>query len=192
MRIDHVIYGTSDLDAAARRVEAAVGVAAVAGGYHEGLGTHNQIVPLGDGTYIELLAVADPDEAMRSPLGAALLAAIGAREGLLGWAVAVRDIDAVAARLGTPISTIVREGMTARLTGVAESLREPYLPFFIERSAAPESEPARSGADGISWIEVAGDARRLGEWLGPARLPVRIVSGADAVCAVGIGERELR
>ena len=41
-----MIYGTSDLDAAARRVEEAVGVAAVAGGRHEGLGTHNQIVPL--------------------------------------------------------------------------------------------------------------------------------------------------
>jgi hypothetical protein len=78
VRIDHVIYGTSDLDAAARRVEAAVGIAAVAGGRHEGLGTHNQIVPLSDGTYIELLAVADPDEASRSPLGAALQAAIGA------------------------------------------------------------------------------------------------------------------
>jgi Glyoxalase-like domain len=192
VRIDHVVYGTSDLDAAARRVEEAVGVAAVAGGHHEGLGTHNQIVPLGDGTYIELLAIADPDEARRSPVGAALQAAIEAQNGLLGWAVAVSDLDALGARLGTPISTITREGMTARLTGVAESLNEPYLPFFIERSADPESELTRSGGDGISWIEVAGNARRLKEWLGEAQLPVRIVSGDAAVRAVGIGERELR
>jgi hypothetical protein len=190
VRIDHVIYGTSDLAAAARLVEEAVGVAAVAGGHHEGLGTHNQIVPLSDGTYIELLALADADEASRSPLGVALQAAIAAGDGLLGWAVGVHDLDAAAARLGTPISSISREGMTARLTGVAESLKEPYLPFFIERSTDRETEAANAG--GISWIEVAGNAQRLEGWLGEAELPVRIVSGDGAVRAVGVGERELR
>ena len=192
MRIDHVIYGTSDLDAAARRVEEEVGVAALAGGHHEGLGTYNQIVPLGDGAYIELLAVDDPAEASRSPVGAALQAAIMAGDGLLGWAVAVQDLDAVAARLGTAISTIGREGMTARLTGVAESLKEPYLPFFIERLTNPQTELARTGTDGITWIEVAGNAQRLEQWLGEAKLPVRVVNGDAAVRAVGIGERELR
>jgi hypothetical protein len=192
VRIDHVIYGTSDLDAAARRVEKEVGVTAVAGGHHDGLGTHNQIVPLSDGTYIELLAVHDPDEASRSRVGAALQAAIAAGDGLLGWAVAVHDLDAVAARLGTPISAISREGMTARLTGVAESLNEPYLPFFIERPADGQTELSPSGSGGITWIEVAGDALRLEQWLGGAELPVRVVNGDAAVRAVGVGERELR
>jgi hypothetical protein len=80
--------------------------------------------------------------------------------------------------------------MTARLTGVAESLNQPCLPFFIERPD-PESAP-RSVAGGITWIEVAGDARRVAEWLGEAELPVRIVSGDVSVRAVGVGERELR
>jgi len=192
VRIDHVIYGTSDLASAARRVEQVVGVAAVAGGRHEGLGTHNQIVPLSGDTYIELLAVADPEEASRTPLGASLQAAIGAREGLLGWAVAVSDIDPVAARLRTSISTISREGMTARLTGVAESLNEPCLPFFIERLTDSEAEAPGGPAAGISWIEVACDARRLENWLGGAELPVRIRGGSAAVLAIGVGERELR
>jgi hypothetical protein len=192
VRIDHVIYGTDDLDAAARRVEEAVRAAAVAGGRHEGLGTHNRIVPLSDGTYIELLAVADPDEASRSPVGAALQAAIGAGDGLLGWAVAVRDLDATAARLGMPISTISREAMTARLIGVAESLNESYLPFFIERQADPETGLAQGTAPGIIWIEVAGNARRLEKWLDEADLPVRVVSGDAAVRAIGVGGRELR
>ena len=192
MRIDHVIYSTSDLDAAARRVEEAVGVAAVPGGRHEGLGTHNRIVPLDDGTFIELLAIADPGEASSSPVAAALQAAISAREGLLGWAIAVPDVDEVAARLGTQMTTISREGMTARLTGVAESLREPYLPFFIERPADPETNPVPSGAAEITWIEVGGDAQRLERWLGDAELPVRIVGEAPSVRAIGVGERELR
>ena len=88
MRIDHVIYGTADLDLAAARVATELGLSAVAGGRHEGLGTHNRIVPLGDGSYIELLAVANPDEAEGSAIGAALQAAIARAEGLVGWAVA--------------------------------------------------------------------------------------------------------
>ena len=92
MRIDHVVYGTSDLDAAAARVEADLGLTAVAGGRHDGVGTHNRIVPLGDGTFIELLAVADADEAAGSELGAALLAGITRGDGLLAWAVAVEDV----------------------------------------------------------------------------------------------------
>ena len=57
MRIDHVIYATRDLDGATAMVEAQLGLTAVAGGRHEGVGTHNRIVPLGDG-YLELLASA--------------------------------------------------------------------------------------------------------------------------------------
>ena len=84
MRIDHVIYACADLDAAAARVEAELGVAAVGGGRHEGLGTHNRIVPLGGG-YLELLAIADADESAGSAFGAAVHAQIAAAgDGLMG------------------------------------------------------------------------------------------------------------
>jgi hypothetical protein len=92
VRIDHVIHGTADLDVAAARVKADLGLTAVAGGRHDGLGTHNRIVPLGDGSFLELLAIADPQEARGSELGAALLAGIARGDGLLGWAVAVDDL----------------------------------------------------------------------------------------------------
>lgn len=192
MRIDHVIYATADLDAAAARVEAELGLVAVAGGRHEGLGTHNRIVPLGRG-YLELLAVADPEEAASSELGRAVHARIAAEgEGLLGWAVAVDDVRPVAARLGTPITTIKREGMSARLTGLADALHEPFLPFFIGR-APRVAEPGASGeAGGITWIELAGDRARLARWLGGAELPVRVVNGAPDVRAIGVGDREFR
>ena len=140
MRIDHVIYGTADLDVAAARVQAELGLTAVAGGRHDGIGTHNRIVALGDGSFLELLAVADPQEASGSKLGAALRSAIARGDGPLGWAVAVDDLGPVAARLGTPITTVGRQGRTARLTAVAESLAEPCLPFFIERAATPQAD----------------------------------------------------
>jgi Glyoxalase-like domain len=194
MRIDHVIYAARDLEATAARLEAEHGLKAVGGGRHDGMGTHNTIVPLGNG-YLEILAVIDPEEARTSSLGRAVTSRIETRgEGLAGWAAAVEDVEEVAERNGSEISTIGRQGMTARLTGVAEAMAEPCLPFFIQRDAGIP-DPARAGAayGGIAWLEVAGEPERLGAWLGGlGELPLRISPGPPAVLAVGIGDRELR
>lgn len=186
-----MIYATADLDAASARVESDLGLSAVAGGRHEGLGTHNRIVPLGGG-YLELLAVADPDEAASSALGAAIQARIArAGDGLFAWAIAVPDVEPVAARLGTSTATIRREGLSAHLTGLPEALQEPFLPFFVSRDPGTPDPGEGEGADagGITWIEVSGDEDRLAHRLGDADLPVRVVPGEPAVRAVGIGER---
>ena len=68
MKLDHVIYGTSDLDAAQALVEHELGLEVHPGGHHVGQGTHNRIVPLGN-AYLELLAIDDPEEAAASPIG---------------------------------------------------------------------------------------------------------------------------
>jgi hypothetical protein len=192
MRIDHVIYATRDLDAAAARLEADHGLVATGGGRHVGIGTENRIVPLGGG-YIELIAVVDHAEAERSALGAALAERILARrEGLMGWVVGVEDVLAEAERTGAELSTIERDGLRAQLAGVATAMAEPALPFFIRRDPGI-ADPGEGGdAGGIAWVEVSGDAERLRAWLGGGELPVRITEGEPAVLAVGIGERELR
>jgi hypothetical protein len=157
------------------------------------MGTHNRIVPLGGG-YLELLAVADAEEAAGSPLGAALLRrtqTVG--EGLLGYAVAVDDVAATAARLGVAVSTIVRSGFTGQLAGVAEALAEPYLPFFVQRGRGVPDPGAGGPAGGIAWLEVSGDASRLDRWLDGERLPMRVVAGEPALRALGIGpDRAIR
>lgn len=192
MRIDHVIYAAASIDAAATRLESELGLVARAGGRHEGLGTQNRIVPLGGG-YLELLAVADPEEAASSDFGRGLLARLAQDgDGLLGWVVAVDDIAPVARRLGTTITTIRRAGLSARLTGLAEAMREPILPFFISRDPGVPDPGIDGDAGGITWIEVGGDAARLEQWLDVSALPVRVVDGRAAVRAVGIGEYEFR
>jgi Glyoxalase-like domain len=192
MRIDHVIYATADLDAAAARVESEVGLSAVPGGRHEGHGTHNRIVPLGGG-YLELMAIADPGEAAASPIGGALQARLADQgDGLWAWCIAVDDVDQVADRLGLPVTAIAREGLTARLVGVAEALPNPVLPFFIERDEGVLDPGGGADAGGISWLEVAGDGKALENRLGDAELPVTLVDGPVGVRAMGIGESELR
>jgi Glyoxalase-like domain len=180
VRIDHVIYSTADLDAA-EAVIRDFGLDVAPGGVHDGLGTHNRLVPLG-GAYLELLAIHDPAEAEGRGFGPALLRR---GEGLLGWAAAVDDLAVVIERLGLSTLTVSRQGMTAQVAGVEEAMREPYLPFFIERKG--DRGPSR-----IEWLEVGGDAERLHTWLGGAELPVRAVDGPPRVVAVGIDGRELR
>ena len=188
MRIDHAIWATGDLEAAAERFAREHGLHASGGGRHDGLGTHNRIVPLGGG-YLELLAVADAEEAQGSALGRTVA---GAAEGWLGWAVVVDDVAAVAARLGTEVTTLSRAGFSARLTAVGEALAEPALPFFLERSAETPDPGEPGDAGGLTWVEVAGDAERLREWLGGVGLPVRVQPGEPALLGVGVGDRELR
>ncbi len=186
MRLDHVIYGTTDLDAASARIEATLGLPVQPGGRHVGQGSHNRIVPLGPG-YLELLAIADAEEAAASPIGRILLDVLQG-DGLVAWAVFVEDIHGVADRLGTDVHSVHRDGLSAHVTGVAEALREPFLPFFVS-SDRPRTFPP---GEGWTWVEVAGDEARLRAWLGGASLPIRVVDGAPAVRAIGIGEREFR
>jgi hypothetical protein len=189
--IDHVIYAVGDLAAAATRIEDGLGLAVTGGGRHEGHGTHNRIVPLGGG-YLELLAVADADEAAHSPFGRGLLEHLDRQgEGWLAWVVAVEDVEPVARRLGTPITTLRRAGLSARLTGVAEAMDEPTLPFFVSRDPGVGDPGAGGKAGGITAIEIAGDPARLQRWLDGASLAVHVVDGPPAVRAVRVGDRTI-
>jgi hypothetical protein len=185
MRIDHVIWVVDDLHPAADRLAHEHSLPEGGGGRHVGIGTHNRVIPLGGG-YLEVLAVADHEEAAKSVIGRAVAAA---SPGLFGWAVAVEDVPAEAQRLGLDVTSIERDGLTARLVGVAQAMAEPQLPFFIQRDPGIEDPGATGDAGGIAWIELAGDPERLRTWLGGGEeLPVRYAAGeAPGVRAVGLG-----
>ena len=192
MRIDHVLYAVSDLEAAASRFEDDLGLESVPGGRHPAWGTANQIVPLG-ADYLELVGVADPAVAAASEFGRLVL---DAGDRLVGWAVATDDLGAVATRLGLDMQRGSRtrpDGVRLawRLAGLGEALRSGgTLPFFIQWDGPAELHPGgdSSGPAGISWIEIAGDETELREWLGGADLPVRFASEGHGITAVGIGD----
>ena len=57
-RIDHIIIGAHDLQAAGDHIYNTYGLASYVGGRHQGWGTENIIVPLGE-AYLEIAAVFD-------------------------------------------------------------------------------------------------------------------------------------
>src|SRR5580658_9644669 len=80
----------------------ALGLTVLDGGRHPGRGTANLIVPFG-AQYLELLAIVDREEALASPQGRPVAAALSERgPGLARWSVEPTDIEATSARVHHP------------------------------------------------------------------------------------------
>jgi hypothetical protein len=195
LRIDHLLFALSDLDAGAARLERELGLPSMPGGRHPEWGTANRVVQLGP-DYLELIGVADADAAAASDFGRAVR---DAGDGLLGWAVRTGDLDAVAGRLGLAIERGSRrrpDGVTLgwRLAGVPEALASGgFLPFFIQWAGPAELHPGGDAcaAPGIAYVELGGDEAQLRQWLGGAELPVRVRAGSGGIVAAGIRDTVL-
>jgi hypothetical protein len=198
LRMDHVIYAVDDLDEAAAGLFDREGLASVAGGRHEGWGTANRIVPLGD-TYLELIAVVDVDEAEGSEFGRGVRRAQTEDRPLVGWVVATDDIEAIANRLDLEVEEKSREtadGDTLRwrVAGIERALKTGALPFFVQWDVPDDERPAaadvrhEADVEGIAWVEVCADDRdAVEEWLGDDHdLPLRLTEGDSALTAVAI------
>jgi Glyoxalase-like domain len=198
LRMDHVIYAVNDLEAAAASLFEREGIASVPGGRHEGWGTANRIVPLGD-TYLELIAVVDVEEAEGSEFGRGVRRALSEDRRLVGWVVATDEIDAVAKRLGLDVEEKSREtadGSTLRwrVAGIERAMKTGGLPFFVQWDVPDEQRPGAAEAShdaevqGIAWVEILTDDRdAVKDWLGDDHdLPVRISEGDPAIAAAAI------
>jgi hypothetical protein len=204
-RFDHVVLAVRDLEASVSRLWDEHGLRFRPGGAHPQWGTANMIAPLGE-SYLELLAVVDPDVGPNTVLGRSLLDR--SADGDRWWSVCLGDddLEATAARLGLdvqPGSRLRPDGVEVRWRGAGLDQRgeELWLPFFIAWDVPPELHPGAAEADhgvdvrGISRVEVGGDDDRLHAWLAGADVPIRVVEGEPGVHAVALalpdGELEL-
>lgn len=196
MTIGQVILGVRDLDAATRRFEE-LGFCVVDGGVHPGLGTANRVIPLG-ASYLELLGVVDREEADAGAYGRSLLERTAHGDCLVRWSIRTTAIEQVSARLGLtperrqrlrPDGTL----LTWRAAGLELSLRDSWLPFFMEwddpsqfPGAIPVDHPI--GPCALSWLRVSTpDPDRLTRWTErEAGLPVVRDRASPGINAVAI------
>src|SRR5262245_7646198 len=134
--IDHILIAVDDLELASE-VYAKLGFQVLPGGKHPAMGTHNALVPLADGTYLELIGVFDMDLAKeQSPH---IVAALQQENRLATFALASDDLDADVAAIrarGLEIGD-VKEGERVRPDGERVVWRravpaDPNLPFVIQ------------------------------------------------------------
>lgn len=96
LSLDHIIIGCTDLAQGTAWAEAALGVTLQPGGQHGRFGTHNTLLGLEDGLYLEVIAV-DP-AATAGPRWFGLADFAGAPR-LINWVCRAPDLDAALAVL---------------------------------------------------------------------------------------------
>jgi hypothetical protein len=185
MRLDHISFaaGPDGLDGTVQRLSALLDVEFRDGGVHPRFGTRNRILPLREGTYLEVVEVLDHPASDKAPFGQAVRARSEAGGGWLGWVVAVDDIAPYEERVGRVAVNGNRhrpDGVELRWkqVGVKGLQSDPQLPFFIQWESDPEHHPSRDGGYDISFaaLEIAGDPGRVSEWLGePVERPLEDV-----------------
>ncbi len=185
MRLDHIVFaaGPDGIAATADRLSKVLGEDFTDGGVHPRFGTRNRILPLTDGTYLELVEVLDHPASDKAPFGQAVRARSELGGGWMGWVVSVDDLAPLESRLGREAVKGNRHRpdgteLLWRQLGVKGLQSDPQLPYFIqwETDSAEHPSTGSTGQISLASLEIAGDPARVTEWLGaPVEQPLEDV-----------------
>jgi hypothetical protein len=179
--VDHLIFAVPDLDAGVRYVEELLGVSTEPGGVHQGLGTRNRLVGLGDRSYLEVVSV-DPEQEdperprwfglddLDEPRLATWCCAVSTEGPLAGLPALVRagrgagiDLgDTVAGSRETADGSMLRWRMTDPWADRAGGV----IPFFIDWGATPHPASTLPAASRFVELRIEHpDAGQIEDWL---------------------------
>ena len=147
VEIDHLVVAARNLDEGEDFVHQVLGVRMQPGGKHVEPGTHNRVLRLGAGCYLEVIAI-DPEAGQPSRTRwfeldtADMRERLRQRPQLITWAVRAEEIEAVAARSMHPLGRIrsmSRGDLRWRLTMTDDGHMPEggLIPFLIEWVASP-------------------------------------------------------
>ncbi|SFA97916.1 Glyoxalase-like domain-containing protein [Poseidonocella pacifica] len=102
LRLDHLVVAAETLEVGCDHVEAALGVRPGPGGLHARFGTHNRLLGLGEGLYLEVIAI-DPEAPEPSRPRWFGLDDFSGPPRLLTWVCATRDLEAAPEEAGPPV-----------------------------------------------------------------------------------------
>ncbi len=99
LALDHLVVAARTLEEGAAWIESRLGVAPVAGGRHDAMGTHNRLLGLGDRQYLEVIAIDPqaPAPARKRWFGLddpGMQARLAASPALIHWVMRSEDIEA--------------------------------------------------------------------------------------------------
>lgn len=156
--IDHLVYATPDLQSTVADLERRLGVGATVGGRHPQWGTHNAILSLGSGTYLEILA---PDPGRSATIVPTIFGidALAAPR-LVAWAAKAQNLEArvaAAARRGVLLGAISEASrqkpdgsvLSWRLTDPTVTLGDGLVPFLIDWADSPHPATSAPRAGGL-------------------------------------------
>lgn len=97
MRLDHITVGALTLEAGVAYVKEALGIVVPPGGAHRLMGTHNHLMRLGNGLFLEVIAP-DPRSSPARPRwfaldDAGMRSRLAVSPRLITWVVGVADLD---------------------------------------------------------------------------------------------------
>ncbi|WP_171173837.1 VOC family protein [Ruegeria sp. HKCCD8929] len=168
MQLDHLAVAGETLDAATAHVEEALGVRMQPGGHHARFGTHNRLLGLAEGLYLEAIAV-DPDAPDPGRPRWFDLDRFAGQPRLSNWICRVDDIERVPEQAGKPVA-LERGDLRWRMA-VPEEGRLPFdnlFPALIQWQGAlhPASMLAPSGCALRRLIVTHPEAQALSALLG--------------------------
>ncbi|WP_343081212.1 VOC family protein [Ostreiculturibacter nitratireducens] len=136
MELDHIAIAARTLEEGTRAVEEVLGISLAPGGRHPLMGTHNRLLSLGPGLYLEVIAI-DPEAAKPAHPRWFRLDEFDGPPRLANWVVRVPDLDAAlaAAPKGAGRPVALERGDLRWRMGVTETGRLPFddaFPAFIE------------------------------------------------------------
>jgi hypothetical protein len=143
--LDHLVYAAPDLDQAIDDIERRLGVRPARGGKHAGGLTHNALISLGTGSYLEIIApVMNAQLVPGLPFGLETVT----EPRLIAWAVSVDDIEGrveAAKKKGYDPGAVVPGGrdlpdgssLNWRLTVRPKPAGDGLVPFLIQWLSDP-------------------------------------------------------
>ena len=184
--LDHLVVTAPTLEGGTEALRARLGVAPRAGGAHPDMGTHNALLRLGRGVYLEVIAI---DPAAATPAGARWfdLDAGSAGVALATWVARTPDLEASVAAAGYdpgPIRPMRRAGLHWRIAFPDDGalLAGGLLPPLIEWPQDALHPAERLPDDGLALVALEGTAPDPEA----VREQLRTV-GLDAVLAIDAG-----
>jgi hypothetical protein len=163
-RVDHIVYGATDLNRGIEEIEKLLGVRATVGGQHPGRGTRNALIALGPTAYLEIIA---PDPEQPPPKEPRPFGLDALKESkLVAWFVKSGDLESLrrdAVSKGVALGE-VRSGTRRRpdgfqlqwkFTDPSVQLADGIVPLFIDWGDSPH--PAFTASKGATLISLRGE-----------------------------------